>query len=251
MIVTRHLWFVVPLLLVSSVLVHGQKATDAASGASATARSTLISAAEQQKAATLQVMVLQQDEIKQAEAKHEQLRQLVADGLVARMELEASGGLLAALRSKLGTTRQQVIDTDKVIAEIVAAEELAKSQAATLSANASPARSKSLLTPTILRYGGSINWSVANLSTVQAFFSSAFGRSLPTSAVGQSATHNRLGFDHRHAVDVPLHPDSAEGRALISFLQGKGIPFLAFRGAVPGVSTGPHIHIGRPSHRLG
>ena len=33
-----------------------------------------------------------------------------------------------------------------------------------------------------------------------------------------------------------------EGRA--------GIPFLAFRGAVPGKATGPHIHIGFPSHRF-
>jgi len=49
---------------------------------------------------------------------------------------------------------------------------------------------------------------------------------------------------------VALHPDSAEGRALIGFLQARGIPFLAFRGAVPGVATGPHIHIGSPSHRL-
>jgi hypothetical protein len=246
----RHFWFVLMLLLVNSTVASAQKETEQPTGASTTARSTLISAAEQQKAATQQVMALQQDEIKQAEAKHEQLRQLVADGLVARIELAESERSLAALRSKLDATRQQVTDTYKVIAEIVAADELAKSQAATLSAKASTAPSKSLLTPTILRYGGSTNWSVANLSTVQAFFSSAFGRSLPTSAVGQSATHNRLGFDHRHAVDVPLHPDSAEGRALISFLQSKGIPFLAFRGAVAGVSTGPHIHIGRPSHRL-
>jgi len=28
------------------------------------------------------------------------------------------------------------------------------------------------------------------------------------------------------------------------------IPFLAFRGKVAGVSTGPHIHIGMPSPRL-
>jgi hypothetical protein len=73
---------------------------------------------------------------------------------------------------------------------------------------------------------------------------------LPTSAVGQSVTHNQLGYDHRNAVDVALHPDSSEGKALISYLQNQGIPFLAFRAAIPGVATGPHIHIGSPSRRL-
>jgi len=35
----------------------------------------------------------------------------------------------------------------------------------------------------------------------------------------------------------------------LNFLQRNAIPFLAFRGAIPGTATGPHIHIGRPSHR--
>jgi hypothetical protein len=48
-----------------------------------------------------------------------------------------------------------------------------------------------------------------------------------------------------------LHPDSPEGKALIAFLRGNGIPFLAFRSAVAGTATGAHIHIGYPSHRIG
>jgi len=30
-----------------------------------------------------------------------------------------------------------------------------------------------------------------------------------------------------------------------------GIPFTAFHFAIPGVATGPHIHVGLPSHRMG
>jgi hypothetical protein len=37
---------------------------------------------------------------------------------------------------------------------------------------------------------------------------------------------------------------------LIAYLRGAGIPFLAFRTAIAGSSTGPHIHVGYPSHRL-
>ncbi len=102
----------------------------------------------------------------------------------------------------------------------------------------------------ILRYSGAAPCSLAGLAGVRSFFSSTFGRGLPTSAIGQSATHNQLGYNHRNAVDVALHPDSVEGKTLINYLQTQGIPFLAFRSAIPGVATGPHIHIGSPSHRL-
>jgi hypothetical protein len=59
-----------------------------------------------------------------------------------------------------------------------------------------------------------------------------------------------MGFNDRNSLDVAVHPDSAEGRALIAYLRGNGIPFLAFRSAVPGAATGAHIHIGYPSNRL-
>ncbi len=73
---------------------------------------------------------------------------------------------------------------------------------------------------------------------------------LRVSAYGQTDLHNRMGFDHRNSLDVALHPDSPEGRALLEYLRSQGIPFLAFRGAIAGTATGPHVHIGRPSHRI-
>lgn len=96
---------------------------------------------------------------------------------------------------------------------------------------------------------GSWNTS-ADLPRVEGFFRSAFKRPLPVSALGQSPVHNDWGYDHRHAVDVGLHPDGPEGRALVEFLRGAKIPFRTFRSAVPGVATGPHIHIGRPSRKF-
>jgi hypothetical protein len=89
----------------------------------------------------------------------------------------------------------------------------------------------------------------ADLPRVEKFFAEAFRRPLPVTALGQSDLHRRWGFDHQHAVDVGLHPDGPEGRALIAFLRQERIPHLVFRGPVPGVATGPHIHIGRPSRR--
>lgn len=84
---------------------------------------------------------------------------------------------------------------------------------------------------------------------IKPFFISKFGRTLPVSAFGQTHLHSRLGFDHRNSVDVALSPDSAEGRALLGKLRGFGVPFIAFRKAIPGVATGAHIHVGKPSRR--
>ena len=93
------------------------------------------------------------------------------------------------------------------------------------------------------------DWSLADAKKVQNFFFTKFGRPLPTSAFGQSEIHDRWGLDHRQGMDVGLHPDSVEGEALVDYLRAEKIPFLVFRHAIPGVATGPHIHIGFPSHR--
>jgi hypothetical protein len=94
------------------------------------------------------------------------------------------------------------------------------------------------------------NWSISDSARVETFFLARFNRRLPLTAFGQSDLHTRWGLDHRQGIDVGLQPDSPEGRVLINFLRTEKIPFLAFRSAVPGVATGPHIHIGRGSHRL-
>ena len=97
---------------------------------------------------------------------------------------------------------------------------------------------------------GNGKWKLSDAGKVDDFFVGKFKKPLPLSAFGQSDLHTRWGWDHRNGMDVGLHPDSVEGRALIEFLRNESIPFLAFRGAVPGVATGPHIHIGNRSPRI-
>jgi hypothetical protein len=97
---------------------------------------------------------------------------------------------------------------------------------------------------------GTGKWNLSDAGKVEEFFVAKFKKPLPLSAFGQSDLHTRWGWDHRNGMDVGLHPDSAEGRALIGFLRTESIPFLAFRGAVPGVATGPHIHVGNRSPRI-
>ena len=188
---------------------------------------------------------LQQAEVEKLTKSTDQLRMLYSEGLIARLELEKAEQELTAAKARVEETRLQIANSARVAAEIKKAQDLAKT-------------TKSFVKPTLMPLNKSAtvirstagSWSIANLGTVQQFFSNTFGKPLPTSTIGQSATHNRMGWNHRNAVDIGLHPDSAEGRTLIAYLQNAGIPFLAFRGAVPGVSTGPHIHIGQPSNRL-
>jgi uncharacterized protein involved in exopolysaccharide biosynthesis len=139
----------------------------------ANSRNDLISAAEKHKSAAQELLALQETDVKKAQAQHEQLRQLVADGLVARMELDESERSLNALRATLEAIRRQIADSDKVVTEVRAAEELAKSQAALRTSG----KANSLIIPTILRYNGSMGWSLGNFGMVQAFFSSTFGGS--------------------------------------------------------------------------
>jgi hypothetical protein len=223
-------------------------------------RAALVESAEEVKTSTRELIALRERQLASAEQRHEQLRQLHAEGLVAKVKLDESEESLAETRASVDVLRRQIDDSDRVIAEVAAAEEaekLAKAEAEKL-AKLQRAQSARLLRPTlygtsalILRHTGSAHWTAANIGSVQSFFYSTFGRPLPVSAHGQTATHTRLGFDHSRGVDVALHPDSAEGRALIGYLQANGISFIAFRGAVAGSSTGAHIHIGPPSSRIG
>ena len=218
------------------------------------AETSVISATQDYQSNSAELLRLQQEQLTKAEAKFEELRGLVNEGLVARVELDTNEQALADLRAELESTKKKIAEAGQLLVKIEAEKEQAKKLAAL------PAKSNVKLVSNtytgfpsgsrILRYSGAAPFSLAGLAGIRSFFSSTFGRALPTSAIGQSATHNQLGYNHRNAVDVALHPDSAEGRSLIAYLQTQGIPFLAFRSAIAGVATGPHIHIGSPSHRL-
>jgi hypothetical protein len=106
------------------------------------------------------------------------------------------------------------------------------------------------LAPLAERYSGGGPFRPAVLDQIAHAFEKEFARPLPVSARGQTAVHRSLGFDHGGRLDVAVNPDHPEGQWLRAFLRSMRIPFFAFRGFVPGKSTGPHIHIGPPSEPL-
>jgi hypothetical protein len=104
-------------------------------------------------------------------------------------------------------------------------------------------------TTSYIRFNGGGDWGLSDSWKIQRFFQDTFKKPLPIAVFGQGAIHDRWRLDHRNSIDVSVHPDGIEGQALMNFLRSNRVPFLAFRGAIPGTATGPHIHIGRPSHR--
>ncbi|MXY70701.1 MAG: hypothetical protein F4Y47_19390 [Acidobacteriia bacterium] len=100
------------------------------------------------------------------------------------------------------------------------------------------------------RFEGFDDYELAMLEEVGDMYRYTFGSSPPVSADGDTHLHRSMGLDHTGRIDVALHPDSDEGMFLIYMLESLGIPYIAFRSAVPGQSTGPHIHVGPPSDRI-
>jgi len=100
------------------------------------------------------------------------------------------------------------------------------------------------------RFDGDGVFTTVTFTRVETAFQKHFGKTLPVSAMGETAVHKSLGFDHRGRVDVALQPDTPEGVWLRDYLTGHKIPYFAFRQAVPGKATGAHIHLGPMSTRI-
>ena len=100
------------------------------------------------------------------------------------------------------------------------------------------------------RFDGDGIFNMVAFSRIEAAFEKHFGKPMPISAMGETAVHRAMGFDHRGRVDVGLHPDTPEGQWLRAYLMENRIPFFLFRQAVPGKATGAHIHIGPISARI-
>ena len=187
---------------------------------------------------------LAQLETEQSALRAEVIRQrrLLQEGGIAKEQVQLIEQAFVAALKRVHAMRDTVTETDIAITEAILGEKVLRMPALPIGGFSQTAE--------LTRFNGPFKWSIAEAPRVERFFSQTFGRRLPVTALGQSATHNRLGFDHRDSIDIGLHPDSGEGQALINYLRKSGIPFLAFRGAVPGTATGPHIHVGRPSGRL-
>jgi hypothetical protein len=205
-------------------------------------RTEVIEKMRETRAGAEKLLALHEKERQRRAEEYRRQRALYDHGLIARNEVVQAEHALAQAMLKVDEDKRWLAETDMAITEVAMRDELLR-----LPKLAPGGYSENR---TLLRFNGATPWKLGDLSKIEEFFVETFGRALPISALGQTATHDRLRFDHRDAMDVALHPDSKEGQSLLNHLRQAGIPFIAFRNAVPGTSTGAHIHIGKPSPRL-
>ena len=167
-------------------------------------------------------------------------RKLVADGIAAQNSLNPLREELDAARKESGLAELRARYTHE-LTQMAQAEELLESQLSHEPQSASELAD---------RFDGDGVFNLGEFSGVEHAFEKQFGKPLPVSAMGETALHRSLGFDHRGRVDIALHPDQPEGHWLLEYLTGRRIPYFAFRQAVPGKATGAHIHIGPMSTHL-
>ena len=102
----------------------------------------------------------------------------------------------------------------------------------------------------MLKFEGNGQFGKPEFELIATEFEQQFHVPLPVTARGQTALHQSLGLDHRGKIDVGVNPETPEGIWLRRFLEERNIPYIAFRSAVRGSATAPHIHLGTGSTRF-
>jgi hypothetical protein len=173
--------------------------------------------------------------------KLERQRKLIAEGVVARNDV----GDLDAELERRGTAVSQADERAALVRSIV---EMARAEAAAAAEarDAPPPKEWKAKewVDGVNALGG------PGLKALTLAYEKEFSRPLPISARGSPAVHRSLGLDHTGRIDVGVTPDSRQGVWLRKYLEEHSIPYFAFRVAIPGQATAPHIHIGPPSTRL-
>jgi hypothetical protein len=143
-------------------------------------------------------------DVREAEASLDRISRLYARGLVTRPELDAAARDVGDARAQLSWTRNELRRTAMLIVEIEARQKIA---------SLPPLRPGQYdASAALIRFHGIREVSRDELALLERHVTARGGNALPVSARGQSDVHTRLGLDHRHAVDLALHPDSVEGR---------------------------------------
>jgi len=169
----------------------------------------------------------------------EERRKLLDTGVIARSEFDSLCDEFEARKRVLALAQNRV----KLLADL-------KQMAETEKQLEHAGQGSGSLKEAMIRYDGNGSFNTADLTTISSQFQKHFGRPLPISALGQTLVHQAMGLDHRNRVDVALNPETPEGLWLRQLLEKLHIPYLAFRSAVAGAATAPHIHIGPGSSRL-
>lgn len=175
--------------------------------------------------------------------------QLVENDRQLRRKGVLPSAKLTAAEAELATRRRVLQLADERAKQVQQIAAMADVESADAGQSGAEQPGDELLTPEI-RYDGYGHFSLRQLRSIRRAYYSEFHERLPVTAIGETRLHRRLGLNHRGRVDVGLNPDCPQGVWLRHYLEARHIPYLAFRCAIRGAATAPHIHIGPESTRL-
>src|SRR5215471_1213664 len=213
-------------------------------------REQLTQASREYKSNVEQLITIYDSDAKKAQERLAQVTELRDQGLAKRQDVETAADAFKVASVKLLEAQSQLKAVDVEVAEALVKAKVEDAPSSVGSIRGPRGTGSFVRNTAYIRYGGGRPWSLSDSGPIKQFFMVRFGRPLPIHVFGQSPLHDRWGYDHRNAMDIGLNPDSSEGQAVMDYLRATGVPFTAFHFAIPGVATGPHIHVGLPSHRI-
>lgn len=165
-------------------------------------------------------------------------QKLLEMGIIAKAEMNSVNTELETRRHVVDLARDRVrlVETQRQMAHEEESLERAMDSVASRKA--------------MLKFDGSGHFDKNDFEAIATGFEQQFHYPLPVTARGQTALHQSLRLDHHGKIDVGLNPEEPEGIWLRHFLEDHQIPYIAFRAAVPGSATAPHIHLGTASTRI-
>ncbi|HVW08141.1 MAG TPA: hypothetical protein VHC90_06140 [Bryobacteraceae bacterium] len=186
-----------------------------------------------------QMVVVAQRMFLRRQRRASQIKALATTGVLSRSEAETAIGDVSTAKMQLDLAIER--------ASLVREMAIQKAQIeAENDAESHPEWNGKLY----VRYDGNGTFTRPQFDAIAAAYETEFGKAIPVSADGQTATHRAMGFDHTGRIDIALNPDTREGEWLLRYLQRSHIPYYAFRTAIAGKATGAHIHLGPGSTRL-
>jgi len=224
---------------------QAQKKTVPAATELAKLREDYVNATKEYKASLEKLLPLYEKPLLAAAEHFAKSKELFAQGLISKRDLDLSERAVADAKAKIDEVHRQMGAADTQMAEALVEVETEKQ----IGKGGRLPKGGMIRSTSFIRYNGGGPWSLSQVGMVDSFFRQKFDRPLPIAVLGQGAIHNRWRLDHHNAMDLSLNPEGVEGQAMMEFLRSRGIPFSAFRQAIPGTATGPHIHVGLPSHR--
>ena len=176
--------------------------------------------------------------VERVELRMKEIQPLIEAGVLARNEINAF---------------QEELDYRKKTLELAESRQrflLELSEMARAETVAEPQDDSGGVKPAQERFDGHGQFGQATLKRIVLAYEKQFAKAIPISANGETAFHRALGYNHSGRVDVALSPDAPEGVWLRQLLEREQIPYYAFRTAISGKASAPHIHIGPASTRL-